>query len=112
MIRDPVWADVGPLNAVPLRGARCLDTAWGRVGLFRLADGRVLAVENRCPHRGGPLSEGIVHGASVTCPLHGWVISLETGEAEGADEGRVATYPVRVVKGRILLDMTSLGAAS
>ena len=64
--------------------------------MFRTADDRIFALEDRCPHKGGPLSQGIVHGTSVTCPLHNWVLSLETGEAQGADDGRALTFPLRV----------------
>ena len=64
-------------------------------------------MEDHCPHKGGPLSQGIVHGASVTCPLHNWVISLETGTALGADEGSVKTIPVKVEDGRISLALAS-----
>ena len=74
------------------------------------APGCVFATENRCPHKGGPLSEGIVHGESVTCPLHGWVINLRTGLAEGADSGCVPTVPARVEDGKVLLDIAKLGA--
>lgn len=97
------WIDIGAVEDMPLRGARCVDTPRGRIGLFRVADGRVLAIRNECPHKGGPLSEGIVHGTSVTCPLHNWVISLETGLVQGADEGAVETIPVRVEDGRVLI---------
>ena len=97
------WRDVGHIEDMPLRGARCVDTPTGRIGVFRVADGRVFAIRNACPHKGGPLTEGIVHGTSVTCPLPNWVISLETGLAQGADEGSVGTIPVRVEGGRVLL---------
>ena len=60
-------------------------------------------MEDHCPHRGGPLSQGIVHGAAVTCPLHNWVISLETGKALGADEGAVRTIPVKVEGERLFI---------
>ncbi len=100
------WIDIAPLEDVPARGARMIKTALGCVAVFRTADDQVFALDNACPHKAGPLAEGIVHGTSVTCPLHNWVISLETGEAQGADEGRVATYPARVDGGRILLDRT------
>lgn len=73
-------------------------------------DDHVFAIRNKCPHKGGPLTEGIVHGHSVTCPLHNWVISLETGEAQGADEGAVETITVRVEGTRILLLHTAIGA--
>jgi nitrite reductase (NADH) small subunit len=90
------WIRIGSLNDVPRRGARCVATPRGRVAVFRTGDDQVFAMEDRCPHRGGPLSQGIVHGTSVTCPLHNWVISLETGKAQGADEGAVRTIPVKV----------------
>jgi nitrite reductase (NADH) small subunit len=105
------WIDVGPLDAIPQRGARKLRTPMGCVGLFRTADDRVFALADRCPHKGGPLSDGIVHGTSVTCPLHGWVISLETGLAQGADSGATLTIAARVENGRILLDRAVLTAA-
>lgn len=102
------WVDIGPLDAIPPRGARVVKTPLGCVAVFRGTDDRVFALDNACPHKGGPLAEGIVHGTSVTCPLHNWVFSLETGEAQGADEGRVATYPARVDGGRILLEASFL----
>lgn len=95
------WFPIGSLDDVPPRGARCVNTPEGRIGVFRTADDRVFALRDHCPHKGGPLSQGIVHGAAVTCPLHNWVISLETGKALGADEGAVATIPVRVQDGNI-----------
>ena len=104
------WIDIAPLENVPQRGARMIKTAFGCIAVFRTAEDEVFALENACPHKAGPLAEGIVHGKSVTCPLHNWVISLETGEAQGADEGRVATYPVRVENGSILLDRAFLKA--
>lgn len=105
------WIDIGALEDVPLRGARLVKTNAGCVAIFRTAEEEVFATSNACPHRNGPLSEGIVHDRKVTCPLHNWVYSLETGEAEGADKGRIATYPVRVEAGRLLLDASTLTAA-
>ncbi|RST87584.1 nitrite reductase small subunit NirD [Aquibium carbonis] len=99
------WHDIGMIDDIPARGARCVVTPQGKIGVFRTADDRVYAIEDHCPHRGGPLSEGIVHGAAVTCPLHNWVFSLETGQALGADEGTVKTIPVRVVDRRIALGL-------
>ena len=90
------WIAIGSLNDIPLRGARCVQTPHGKIGVYRVADGRVFAMQDRCPHKGGPLTQGIVHGTSVTCPLHNWVISLETGQAQGADQGSVKTIPVKV----------------
>ena len=108
------WLDIAALDDIPQRGARVVKTAHGCVAVFRTNDDQVFAIDDRCPHKGGPLSEGIVHGNAVTCPLHNWVFSLETGQAQGADEGSVATYPARIEGGRILLDARRLirGAAA
>jgi len=104
---DTVWTDIGALDAIPRRGARVVRTPQGCVAVFRTADDNAFALEDRCPHRGGPLSQGIVHGTSVTCPLHNWVLTLETGEAQGADEGRALAFPLRVEGGRILIDLSA-----
>ncbi len=97
------WIAIGKIIEIPQRGARCIETPRGRVAVFRTGDDRVFAIDDRCPHRGGPLSQGIVHGTSVTCPLHNWVISLETGRAEGADEGCVHTIPLKVEGGTVYI---------
>lgn len=97
------WIEIGTVAAVPRRGARCVNTPHGKIAVFRTTEDKIFAIENRCAHKGGPLSEGIVHGASVTCPLHNWVYDLETGKALGADEGAVRTFPVQVTDGRILI---------
>jgi nitrite reductase (NADH) small subunit len=102
------WIDIAALDAVPQRGARLVKTPHGCVAVFRTGADEVFALDNACPHKNGPLAEGIVHGNAVTCPLHNWVISLETGMVQGADEGQVATYPAKVTDGRILLDAAFL----
>lgn len=107
-----LWIDIGPLEAIPVRGARVVKTALGCVAVFRTGEDRVFALQDRCAHKGGPLSEGIVHGQAVTCPLHNWVFDLETGMAQGADEGRVTTYPLRVAAGRIEIEASRLRGAS
>ncbi len=89
------WIDIGSITDIPRRGARCVTTPQGRIAVFRTMDDQFFAMEDRCPHKGGPLSQGIVHGHSVTCPLHNWVISLETGLALGADKGSIKTIPLR-----------------
>jgi nitrite reductase (NADH) small subunit len=96
--------DISALDDIPRQGARVVKTHAGCVAIFRTADDQVFAMDDRCPHNGGPLSEGIVHGTSVTCPLHAWVFDLATGQAQGADEGAVQTYPARVEGGRVFLD--------
>ena len=103
-----IFVDIGSLDDIPTQGARVVRTAQGCVAVFRAADDRVFAMEDRCPHKGGPLSEGIVHGTFVTCPLHNWVFDMNTGQAQGADEGRVRTFAAKVQGGRILIDATLL----
>ncbi len=101
---DAEWLDIGPVDQLPTLGARTLPVR-GReeIAIFRTANGSVYALVNKCPHKAGPLSQGIVHGNVVTCPLHGWNISLATGEALGADKGCVPTIPVKIDGGRILI---------
>lgn len=108
-MRTMRWIDVGTIDDVPSRGARCVNTPEGRIAVFRTAGDQFFAIEDHCPHKGGPLSQGIVHGTAVTCPLHNWVISLETGKALGADEGLVRTVPARVEGGRLFI---ALGAVA
>ncbi len=102
------WTDIGALTDIPQRGARLVKTHMGCVAVFRTVDDEVFAIDDACPHKGGPLSEGIVHGRSVTCPLHNMVLRLDTGQAQGADVGAVNTYAVRIAAGRILLDTAQL----
>jgi len=106
------WIDIGALDDIPLRGARVVRTAAGCVAVFRTGAAEVFATADSCVHKGGPLSEGIVHDRKVTCPLHSWVWSLETGEAQGADAGRIDTFPVRIEDGRVLLDAAAVKARS
>ena len=103
------WIAVGSLADIPRRGARCVKSGDMTIAIFRTADDGVFALEDRCPHRNGPLSQGIVHDGCVTCPLHNWVISLETGKAQGADEGAVASFPVKLDGEIVLLDIGSRG---
>lgn len=102
------WVDIGALAKIPRRGSRVVRTVTGDIAVFRTADDRIFALDDRCPHRGGPLSQGIVHGHAVTCPLHDWVIDLASGEATGADTGCTARIGVRVVDGRVQLDRADL----
>ncbi|WP_136656748.1 nitrite reductase small subunit NirD [Nitratireductor sp. XY-223] len=97
------WVEIGVLDDIPRRGARCVRYGEMTIAVFRTADDRVFALEDRCPHQNGPLSQGIVHDGCVTCPLHNWVISLESGEAQGADEGATAAFPVKVEGNSVLL---------
>jgi nitrite reductase (NADH) small subunit len=107
------WIEVGRLDDIPRRGSRRVrdPTSDVPIAVFRTADDDVFALLDRCPHRGGPLSEGIVQGCAVACPLHGWVIHLDSGEAEAPDEGRAPAIPVRLDGGRIWLSASGLEAA-
>lgn len=102
------WIDIGALADIPRRGGRVVKTPRGCIAVFRAADDAVFALDDRCPHKGGPLSDGIVHGHKVTCPLHSLVISLDSGAAANPEEGSVRTHGVRVEEGRILLDPAAL----
>jgi nitrite reductase (NADH) small subunit len=102
------WIEVGAVDEIPLRGSRVLRGALGDIALFRAADGRVFALEDRCPHKGGPLSQGIVHDHAVTCPLHNWVIALDTGMARGPDQGCARVIPLKVAEGRVYVAVSAL----
>ncbi|VAX33051.1 Nitrite reductase [NAD(P)H] small subunit, partial [hydrothermal vent metagenome] len=85
--------------------ARVLPVAGKKIAVFRTAEDEVFAVDDQCPHKKGPLSQGIVHGNRVTCPLHNLVMDLSQGEAVSPDEGCVVTYPVKVDAGKIFLQI-------
>ena len=97
------WIDIGALEDIPVRGARVVKTPFGCVAVFRTGEDEVFALSDECPHKKGPLSEGIVHDTGVTCPLHSWIIDLQTGQARGADSGCVKTYPTKIAEGRVLV---------
>jgi nitrite reductase (NADH) small subunit len=103
------WKNIGPIKNIPIQGARRLSFGHqGRpIAIFRTADNRVFAIIDECPHRKGPLSEGIVCGDTVTCPLHNWVIRLDDGSALAPDDGRTISLPVRIVAGEIHVGLPS-----
>ena len=107
MIGD--WLDIGPVTQISPGNARTLPVQGGpdsesrEIAIFHTLDNNFYALVNKCPHKQGPLSQGIVHGNVVTCPLHSWNISLKTGEALGDDTGCVPTIPLRVDAGRLYL---------
>jgi nitrite reductase (NADH) small subunit len=105
---DSAWIDIGAVDDVPVRGSRVIKAGGTCIAIFRTADGQLFAIEDACPHQRGPLSQGIVHGNSVTCPLHNWIIDLSSGQAQGADEGQVPTIGLLVEAGRIFIDPASL----
>lgn len=100
------YTPVCALTDIPRVGARVIERPaeqGGNVAVFRTADDRVFALADRCPHKGGPLSQGIVHGDRVTCPLHNWTVLLATGSATAPDEGCAARFPARVDDGQVFV---------
>ncbi|HQT80963.1 MAG: nitrite reductase (NAD(P)H) small subunit [Ferrovum sp. 37-45-19] len=97
------WIPVGNLEDIPQQGSRVISTSKGEIALFRTLEDEIFAIDNRCPHKGGPLSQGIVHGKRVTCPLHNWVISLASGEALAPDTGCTHRHEVRQNHGVLFL---------
>jgi nitrite reductase (NADH) small subunit len=97
------WRKVCPLTDIPRLGARVVRTPQGEVAVFRNAQDEVFALHDRCPHKGGPLSQGIVFGRKVSCPLHAWTIQLEDGQAVAPDEGCVRKFEVKVEAGEVYL---------
>ena len=99
------WIKITPASSIPLREGRSVRIGDEEVAVFNLGD-RFAAIENRCPHNGGPLCDGIVSGAAVVCPLHGWKVSLETGEIlKPQVPVCVEIFPTKVEDGLILIDM-------
>ncbi len=101
------WIEVGEVEAIPRLGARVIETDQGNIAVFRTSKDEIFALEDRCPHKEGPLSQGIVHGTKVTCPLHNLVMDLTNGEAVAPDEGCANSFPVKVDQGRIFLSLKS-----
>jgi nitrite reductase (NADH) small subunit len=103
------WTPICAVEDIPPLGSRRVARAQGLdVALFKAADGSVFALLDRCPHKGGPLSQGIVFGHSVACPLHNWTIGLDTGVAAAPDEGCTPRFAVKVEGGQVHLDATEL----
>ena len=98
------WKTICRVDDIPILGARRVRRAAGAdVALFRTTDDRVFALLDRCPHKGGPLSQGIVFGEHVACPLHNWAISLVDGQARAPDIGCATRFEVRVEAGEVRL---------
>jgi nitrite reductase (NADH) small subunit len=99
------WVKVAPLQEIPKLGARIVRTKDIDIGVFRLEDDRIFAVNNSCPHKGGPLSQGIVYGDKVACPLHSWKISLVDGKAEEPDVGETTCFNTKIEDGFVYLEL-------
>ncbi len=99
------WIEIGALNDIPRLGSRVVRTKNCEIAVFRTENDDVFALHDQCPHQHGALSQGIVHGNRVTCPLHNWVISLEDGEAQGRDTGCTRTFNVKLDGDTVLLEV-------
>ena len=99
------WKKIAPLEDIPRLGSRVVEVDDGSIAVFRTSDDQVFAVRDACPHKQGPLSQGIVAGHTVTCPLHNWKINLDSGEALAPDEGCVNTYIAKVEDGLVYLQL-------
>lgn len=103
------WIEIGNLEDIPPLGSRVVETEGGPIAVFRNSDDEVFALLNRCPHKGGPLSEGIVYGRTVACPLHNWCLDLANGQVQAPDEGCIPNYPVRLEGGKVFLSLVPTG---
>ncbi len=102
------WLDICALDEINPLGSRVVAGPKGDIAIFRAADDQVFALDDRCPHKGGPLSQDLIYGKRVACPLHNWQIELESGEAVAPDQGCAHRHPVRVENGRVLLGLDSV----
>jgi len=105
------WIEVVALEDIPKLGSRVIVTDTMKIAVFRTAKDEVFAVKDVCPHKQGPLSQGIVHGTSVTCPMHNWKIDLASGKALAPDEGCTNVFPVKVEAGLVYIDLAVTVAA-
>ena len=106
------WIEIGALNEIPVLGSRVVRTPSGDIAVFRTAADEVFALDDRCPHKGGPLSQGIVHNKRVTCPLHNFVIELKSGMAVAPDEGCTRAHPTRVENDTVWLCLQTATAVA
>ncbi len=103
------WKVICRVDEIPVLGARRVTRErGGEVAVFRNAEDKVFALLDRCPHKGGPLSQGIVFGESVACPLHNWTIGLADGCAKAPDVGCTLKFSVKVEDGTVSLDVEEL----
>jgi nitrite reductase (NADH) small subunit len=106
MSENKKWVRIAACESIPLREGRSIEVGGRKIAIFNLGD-RFLAVDNHCPHKGGPLAEGIVSGTTVVCPLHAWKVDLETGAVKNPASAVpcIETFATRVEEGVILLEV-------
>lgn len=100
------WTRACHVSDIPRLGARVVQSDQGNIAVFRNADDEIFALADRCPHKGGPLSQGIIFGRSVACPLHNWTIQLDSGCAAAPDEGCAASYAVKIENGNVYISLS------
>ena len=105
-----VWTRVCRFDELTPLGARVVKSVHGNIAVSRNADDEVFALRDKCPHKGGPLSQGIVFGQQVACPLHNWTIGLSDGQAQEPDHGCTPSFAVKVVDGKVHLLASELTA--
>jgi nitrite reductase (NADH) small subunit len=107
------WLYVCRVEDIPVLGARRVSRTIGMdVAVFRNDQDQVFALLDRCPHKGGPLSQGIVFGTSVACPLHNWTIGLCTGQAAAPDQGCTPKFSIKLEDGVVYLDAHELATVA
>ena len=104
------WIEIVKLEDIPKLGSRVIRNDSVDIAVFRTSGDEVFAIKDECPHKQGPLSQGIVHGTSVTCPLHNWKIDLASGEALGPDEGCTNTYATKVEGDMVYIEIEDKAA--
>ena len=105
------WIEVVAVEEIPQLGSRVIKTDAMNIAIFRTAKDEIFAMKDECPHKKGPLSQGIVHGSSVTCPLHNWKIDLASGSALGPDEGCTNVFATKVENGMVYISLALAAAA-
>jgi len=110
---NTTWVRIAPCRDIPVREGRAVKVGHREIAIFNLGD-RFFAVENRCPHRGGPLADGIVSGTTIVCPLHSWKVSLQTGKGVNGPSALscVETFRTRVESGIVLLELSDVRGES
>lgn len=102
---EATWIRICQMEEIPILGSRIVEGGIDNIAVFRTASNQVFALLDRCHHKGGPLSQGIVHGETVTCPLHGLNIDLSSGEVKAPDEGCAKRFPVKLENGEVFLQL-------
>ncbi len=107
-IHTTLWIKLCTVDAVPLRGGRLIRAGKKNIALFRLTNGSIRAIDSRCPHKQGPLAEGIISNDTIICPLHAQKIDLTSGKVLAPDTGCVTTYPIKIDDNEVFIDLAGV----